>query len=466
MTAKIREEEKEGVVHHLFSIVDTFDDRYAVTNYLEDFWKTVEGIFERGGVPVVVGGTNYYVEATLKQFIQKREALEMKEIGPQFRARVEDALLRLDFAEMYGLLKEYDGEAAKYTIKNDVRRVENALKRILNYTPEEGGVDSSDDGKKREEKIYDYMMIVLDSSNYEFLYNRLYGRIKSMVYDEGGMREIVDICMKYIIQHNNDKSIMIIPNNPQTTGTLLEVDEGDGRQSEKVDSFGERLVRVLHENVEKGVLQAIGYKEFFGLLSHMIDTFCSPCDSLEEIRSVLLSSVPKLLAYRSAGSESKDLLLDSIIAKTEECISRLASDTEGLTKKQRRYITNRLVPSLSFSSSRVSVLDITSVERFYEIAERVVYDVNMYLYHHTKETYRGGEDSVMRETEKKVYNECGYCGVSVVGEKCWAQHLKSKGHEYCVKVSRGKRKEKQGKKKNNTEIMKVGGDAGFDSMFD
>ena len=75
---------------------------------------------------------------------------------------------------------------------------------------------------------------------------------------------------------------------------------------------------------------------------------------------------------------------------------------------------------------------------------------------------------MMREAEKKVYNECGYCGVSVVGEKCWAQHLKSKGHEYCVKVCRGKKKEKQEKqgKKNTVEIMKEGGDAGFDSLFD
>ena len=66
-TAKITNEEKEGIPHHLIDIKN-FDEGYNAFMFTEDARKKIDEIISRGKTPIIVGGTNLYVTALVKGF--------------------------------------------------------------------------------------------------------------------------------------------------------------------------------------------------------------------------------------------------------------------------------------------------------------------------------------------------------------------------------------------------------------
>lgn len=65
MTAKPTKEEKERVTHHLYDVVDIKTKDFNVNKYLEKALSKIDEILSRGKLPIVVGGTNYYIEGLL-----------------------------------------------------------------------------------------------------------------------------------------------------------------------------------------------------------------------------------------------------------------------------------------------------------------------------------------------------------------------------------------------------------------
>ena len=63
-TAKVTEEEKEGIPHHLFDIKDITED-YTVYDYQIDARKKIDDIISRGKTHILVGGTGLYIKACL-----------------------------------------------------------------------------------------------------------------------------------------------------------------------------------------------------------------------------------------------------------------------------------------------------------------------------------------------------------------------------------------------------------------
>uniref|UniRef100_A0A158PCU5 tRNA dimethylallyltransferase n=1 Tax=Angiostrongylus cantonensis TaxID=6313 RepID=A0A158PCU5_ANGCA len=64
-TNKITEDESEGIPHHLMSFVDATNSKYNIHQFREQALNIIEEIRCRGRIPVVVGGTAYYVESLL-----------------------------------------------------------------------------------------------------------------------------------------------------------------------------------------------------------------------------------------------------------------------------------------------------------------------------------------------------------------------------------------------------------------
>ena len=59
-TAKVTEEEKEGIVHHLFDIKKITED-YSVSDYQKDARKIIDDCLARNKMPILVGGTGLYI---------------------------------------------------------------------------------------------------------------------------------------------------------------------------------------------------------------------------------------------------------------------------------------------------------------------------------------------------------------------------------------------------------------------
>ena len=66
-TAKIKEEEKEGIIHHLFDIKEITED-YTVFDYQKDARNLIDDILKRGKTPILVGGTGLYIKACLYDY--------------------------------------------------------------------------------------------------------------------------------------------------------------------------------------------------------------------------------------------------------------------------------------------------------------------------------------------------------------------------------------------------------------
>lgn len=66
-TAKIKEEEKEGIVHHLFDIKD-IEENYSIYDYQKDARKCIDDIVKRGKTPILVGGTGLYIKSALYDY--------------------------------------------------------------------------------------------------------------------------------------------------------------------------------------------------------------------------------------------------------------------------------------------------------------------------------------------------------------------------------------------------------------
>ena len=71
-TAKIKEDEKDNIPHHLFDIVDKNDD-YTVYDYQRDCREKISEIQKKGKNIIIVGGTGLYIKAALYNYNFNKE---------------------------------------------------------------------------------------------------------------------------------------------------------------------------------------------------------------------------------------------------------------------------------------------------------------------------------------------------------------------------------------------------------
>ena len=116
-TAKPTAEERAAVPHHLLDVVDPSDDGFTVDTWLALAEEVIEDVRARGCHPIVVGGTNLYIQALLKGLCD----------GPAPEPRVRDRLGQLDESALHARLRRVDPVAADRIHPNDRRRMIRAL---------------------------------------------------------------------------------------------------------------------------------------------------------------------------------------------------------------------------------------------------------------------------------------------------------------------------------------------------
>lgn len=65
MTAKADLAERQGIRHHMLDVLELSEASYNRNKYYEEATAAMRDAWARGKVPVVVGGTNYYLETLL-----------------------------------------------------------------------------------------------------------------------------------------------------------------------------------------------------------------------------------------------------------------------------------------------------------------------------------------------------------------------------------------------------------------
>ncbi|GAA3851462.1 tRNA (adenosine(37)-N6)-dimethylallyltransferase MiaA [Saccharothrix violaceirubra] len=121
-TAKITEDERHGVPHHLLDVLDVTETA-AVAAYQRDARATVEKILAADRTPVLVGGSGLYVQAVL-------DDLEFPGTDDAIRAALERELETLGAQALHDRLARVDPVAALAILPSNGRRVVRALEVV------------------------------------------------------------------------------------------------------------------------------------------------------------------------------------------------------------------------------------------------------------------------------------------------------------------------------------------------
>lgn len=156
-TAKVTEEEKEGIPHHLFDIKEV-DKNYTIYDYQKDCREKIKEITDRGNIPILVGGTGLYIKSALYNY-------EFKDEDKTYD------FSNLTNQELYDKLLSFDPNTNIHI--NNRKRVE----RALTYYYNNNEIISDN---KTEELLYDTLFIGLTTDREE-LYKRINKRVDIMI---------------------------------------------------------------------------------------------------------------------------------------------------------------------------------------------------------------------------------------------------------------------------------------------
>ena len=178
-SAKIRPEEMQGVKHYL---VDELlpEEEFHIVKFQQMAKAAMEKIYAKGKVPILVGGTGFYIQAVTKDidFTQADQ-----EDG--YRRELEQLAAEKGNDYLHTMLQEVDPVSAKEIHANNVKRVIRALEF---YHQNQSPISAHNQEQKGHETPYNLAYFVLNVPR-ELLYKRIDDRIDEML-EEGLLEEV------------------------------------------------------------------------------------------------------------------------------------------------------------------------------------------------------------------------------------------------------------------------------------
>lgn len=178
-TAKIRKEEMNGIPHHLIDVLEPTEP-FNVSVFKELALRAADDIYSRGKIPIMVGGTGFYIQALLYDIDFSEEHSDGYRESMEQIAATPGGLDKL-FEE----LRSVDPASCEIIHKNNVKKVIRALEFYhYNGTP----ISEHNSVQREKSSAYDSMYLVLTMDR-EKLYNRIEKRVDIMM--ENGLVEEV-----------------------------------------------------------------------------------------------------------------------------------------------------------------------------------------------------------------------------------------------------------------------------------
>ena len=170
-SAKITPDQMNGIPHHLIDIMEPSEE-FNVVTFQQMAKNVIDGIYARGHVPIVVGGTGFYIQALLYDI--------------DFTENDEDTALRVQLEEMaatqgnevlFERLRSIDPESCEIIHAHNVKRV---IRAIEFY--EKTGIKISEHNKMQRQNIspYNFAYFVLNEDR-DKLYDRIDTRVEQML---------------------------------------------------------------------------------------------------------------------------------------------------------------------------------------------------------------------------------------------------------------------------------------------
>ena len=178
-SAKVTVDEMDGIKHYLIDELEPSDE-FNVFIFKDMAQKALNEIYEAGKIPIVVGGTGFYIQALLNDidFTQIAE-------NSQFREEMERLAAEQGAEVLHERLRAVDPESAEAIHANNVKRVI----RALEYYEQTGEkISAHNEAERAKISPYHFFYYVLNTDR-TVLYARIEKRIDEMM-EEGLVEEV------------------------------------------------------------------------------------------------------------------------------------------------------------------------------------------------------------------------------------------------------------------------------------
>lgn len=221
-SAKITTEEMDNVKHYLVDELEP-DEEFNVYRFKEMALSAIEKIYAKGKIPIIVGGTGFYIQSVLYDIDFENESSDSI-----YREKLENEAKEFGNEYLHNKLKKVDESSAKQIHPNNVKRVIRALEFYY-----ENGYPISVHNKEQRENVspYNFSYIVLNDDR-KLLYDRINKRVDIMVdkglfsevkglLDEGYSRELTsmqgigykEVCAYYSGELSKEEATQLIKKN-------------------------------------------------------------------------------------------------------------------------------------------------------------------------------------------------------------------------------------------------------------
>ena len=178
-SAKVTIEEMDGVPHYLIDVLDP-QDSFNVVTFQEMAKEAMKKIYANGHIPIVAGGTGFYIQALLYDIDFTDNDGDM-----EYRHHLEELAKEQGAEVLHSMLKEVDPPSAEAIHANNVKRVIRALEF---YKKTGQRISDHNEEERQKESPYNFAYYVLNMDR-ATLYDRIDLRVDKMI--EAGLEEEV-----------------------------------------------------------------------------------------------------------------------------------------------------------------------------------------------------------------------------------------------------------------------------------
>ena len=179
-SAKIRQEEMEGVPHYLIDVLEP-EEEFNVVRFQQMAKAAAEEIYAKGKIPLVAGGTGFYIQALLYDI-----DFTENDGDTSYRRSLEKTAEEKGGEYLHAMLREADPKAAEEIHPHNIKR----MIRALEFHHQTGGKISEHNETEREKSSpYDFAYFVLTDERSR-LYERIDRRV-DMMMEEGLLEEVL-----------------------------------------------------------------------------------------------------------------------------------------------------------------------------------------------------------------------------------------------------------------------------------
>ncbi|KAI9720091.1 MAG: hypothetical protein M1828_005819 [Chrysothrix sp. TS-e1954] len=412
ITNKITEEEQHGVPHHLLGCVEPHEQPWRVDRFIARALEVVEGIHARQRLPILVGGTHYYIQS----------------------------LLFPDASTLStGTAPNRDDGLSKTTLENDSyatllnESTEALMARLRAVDPVMANRWHPHERRKIKRSLEIYLQT---------------GRRPSELYAEQAASSNVNGAtgkkLPAAPDHADELLSVEVDAAAATTNTMqfptlilwthTERDILFQRLNDRVDrmlEFGllrevEQLNCILHSSTSagqpidqtSGIWVSIGYRQLQGYVSSLQDANCGT----DELGVALADAIDrtKIATRHYAKSQLKWIRIK--LANALRCADALSALSLLDTSRPEAWQTEVLAPATKLTEALINGHDLEPVGHSSAVAQRLLHDSQPY--------------DLSQRRDLWTTHKCATCDMTVVTDKQWNIHLQSKRHKQAMKRQR------------------------------